>query len=264
MGGLEGNVAAGRCRSALLRLESNSSFSSTLLFPSSFIGDPVTRVFTILALLSLVALGTNIVLGLRTGDLAAETRQMRQVADQYKRTARSLLKDSAEKEAARVAFEQARSEFQPKLARLTLHIWVGIVAGLLTLLVNAVAITYFLGTARWCREVVETYDLDRELAQQSLAHKRRVFFLAFISMAVILAIVVFGALADPVRSYRSDLSELTRWRLTHFFLALLGTGWIGLAYYWQIQRAAANARIIRTIMEQVEQKATETILGDQT
>jgi len=222
----------------------------------------VTRIFTILAALSVIALLTNLALGLRTGDMAEETRQMREVAGEYRRASRSLLSDDQRKESARRTFEQAREEFQPKLGRLTTHIWVGIVAALLTLLVNAVAITYFLGTARWCREVVETYDLDRELAHASLLNKRRAFFLAFLSMSAILAIVVFGALADPVRSYRSDLETVVRWRTVHFFVAVLGSGWIILSYFWQIQRIAGNSKIIRTIMDQVETRAAQTIAGD--
>lgn len=45
----------------------------------------------------------------------------------------------------------------------------GIATGLLALFVNSVSVTYFIGTSRWCKEVVDTYELETELAKKRKA-----------------------------------------------------------------------------------------------
>ncbi len=218
----------------------------------------MARIFSILAGLSLLALIANLVLGLGTGDMEGETRKVWESAKKLQRAEGSYLSDEPQRLAARRELDEVRQAYRPSLSKLRRHIWVGVLASLLTLLVNSVAITYFLGTARWCREVVETYDLDRQPARTSLQYKRQVFFLAFGSMVVILAIVILGALADPTRNPQDELSYVGRWRLAHFSLAVLGVAWIGLAYWWQVQRITANSQIIQSIMQQVEQIAPES------
>ena len=47
----------------------------------------------------------------------------------------------------------------------TVHRLSGVLAALLVVLVNSMAVTYFIGTGRWCREVVETYGLDPEIGR---------------------------------------------------------------------------------------------------
>lgn len=212
----------------------------------------VARIFSVLAAISTLCLVTNLVLGLRTGDMEAATRRVFESAQEYYAKTNSHIATEAQKKSAQEQLDQAQAEFAPMLSRLTLHIWVGIVTALLTLLVNAVAITYFIGTARWCREVVETFDLDRNLAFESLQRKRRVFVLGFLSMLVILAIVFCGALADPTRSLQPDTTALAKWRFAHFTVAVLGSAWIILAYGIQIRHIAANSSVIATIMDRVE------------
>ena len=212
----------------------------------------MARIFSVLAGLSVILLATNLILGLMTGDLESATQEIVEATDELSSLRQSDLSSSTAKNEATENLEQLRQAFLPQIHRLSLHIWVGITGVLLTLLVNAVAITYFIGTARWCREVVETYDLDPSLAASSMQHKRRVFLLAFSAMLIILGIVVFGALADPVRSMGKDLSGVARWRVVHFFLTIAGTVWIVICYTIQIKRIAANSRIIQTVMGHVE------------
>lgn len=212
----------------------------------------MARIFAILAGLSTIFLAANLVLGLRTGDMEAATKKVMETADHYYRKQQSQLSTAADKETARKQLEQVKQWYGPQVRRLTSHIWTGIIAALLTLLVNAVAITYSLGTARWCREVVDTYQLDHKMSAMSLQHKRSVFLWAFSSMLVILAIVIFGALADPVRHLTADMSLVQRWRTIHFFVTIIGVGWIVLSYVSQIRHISANSEIIRKIMDQVE------------
>lgn len=45
----------------------------------------------------------------------------------------------------------------------TVHRLSGVLAALVVVLVNSMAVTYFVGTSRWVREVVETYGLEAVL-----------------------------------------------------------------------------------------------------
>ena len=57
----------------------------------------------------------------------------------------------------------------------TVHRLSGILAALVVVLVNSMSVTYFIGTGRWCREVVETYHLADALILRSKAIKRSSF-----------------------------------------------------------------------------------------
>src|SRR3989304_423650 len=99
----------------------------------------MTRILVTLAALSLTLLLTALVLGLAIGDLYA----------------------------ARPSDET--------LNWATVHRLAGIAAALAVVFVESVIVTYFIGTSRWCQEVVETYQLPAELARQSNRLKRRTF-----------------------------------------------------------------------------------------
>ena len=60
----------------------------------------------------------------------------------------------------------------------TVHRLTGIAAALAVVLVESVIVTYFIGTSRWCKEVIETYSLDpargpREQSTQAAGVCRR-------------------------------------------------------------------------------------------
>jgi len=79
----------------------------------------------------------------------------------------------------------------------TVHRLSGVLAALLVVLVNSMAVTYFIGTGRWCREVVETYALDPTYIERSRVLKRRAFPFAILGMLAVVAIVALGGAADP-------------------------------------------------------------------
>ena len=98
-----------------------------------------TRIFTILAWFALLLMAAVVVLGLMVGDLhQAPTRRYVDLK-------------------ARV------------------HRLMGVAAAIVVVLVNSIVVTYFIGTSRWCKEVVDTYSLDRELVRRSARLKRRTF-----------------------------------------------------------------------------------------
>ncbi len=208
----------------------------------------MAKIFITLSLLSVLLLAANLAVGWTTGDMQSQTRRLFQAAEKKRLADQSVLRDDAARRAAAESLARAVEAYRPYRRHLTLHIWLGVAASLITLLVNSVAITYSIGTARWCREVVETYQLDPQLATRSLHHKRVTFVAAFASMLIILAIVTLGALSDPTLA--PDRSS--RFVGIHFLAALAGTGAIIGSYLVQARQIAANSRIIAHIMRQVE------------
>ncbi len=96
------------------------------------------RIFTTLAMFSLVMMIAALVLGLYLGDIHG-------VHDPN--TLRSAM----------------------------VHRLLGMGAALAVVLVDSIVITYFIGTSRWCKEVVETYQLDEGLISRSVGLKRKSF-----------------------------------------------------------------------------------------
>lgn len=79
----------------------------------------------------------------------------------------------------------------------TVHRLSGMFAALVVLLVNSISVTYFIGTGRWCREVVEAYGLPSELVDRSRRLKRGAFPFAVAGMLAVVGIVALGGAADP-------------------------------------------------------------------
>lgn len=202
----------------------------------------MARIFLALALFALSLLATNIVLGLRIGgfnarwaEYSAATRKLEASHDPERDAGlQKELQDSA------AALERARN-------RKTLHFLVGVAASLVTVLVSSVSVTYFVGTSRWCREVVETYRLDPELAERSRRLKRRTFPWALVSMGAILAIIALGASADPSVSPKSS----ARFVMAHYIAAIGGTAVIAWSFFAQLSQVAANYAIIDAIVGEV-------------
>ena len=102
------------------------------------------------------------------------------------------------------------------------HRWSGIATALVVVLVNCIAITYFIGTSRWCKEVAETYRLDPRLVARSAALKRAAFPWAVSAMLAMVGIISLGAAADPVRPRPGT----EQWVIPHLVGALLGLAFI--------------------------------------
>jgi hypothetical protein len=113
----------------------------------------------------------------------------------------------------------------------TVHRLSGVLAALVVVLVNSMSVTYFIGTARWCREVVETYCLPDNFIARSKAIKRRSFPFALLGMLCVVGIVALGGAADPAAGRRGSED----WVTPHL---LGGVGLIGvIAACFQFQRA---------------------------
>jgi hypothetical protein len=133
----------------------------------------------------------------------------------------------------------------------TWHRQTGVAAGLFVVLVNSIVVTYFVGTSRWCREVVETYSLDVELIRRSNRLKRSTFPYALASILAIVGLVALGGAADPAARVRlPPLGDLT-WTNIHFAAACLALCFIAYASFIQSHNIRENHTIINDVMAEV-------------
>jgi uncharacterized membrane protein len=213
----------------------------------------LTRIFTVLALLAMLLLAANFVVGLAAGDFNAAAEQKRDAQNrrsQLKRQQRpAATSQSAEIAAAERAAVLADENFRIPRARMTLHMLLGAAAALVTLLVNSIAMTYFIGTSRWCKEVCETYKIAGKLAEQSTRLKRSTFPWALVGIVSVIAIVALGAAADPSGA---NWNRSAQFVMPHYLVAMLGIVLIGTAFWMQISRIAENYVVIEQILAEVE------------
>jgi hypothetical protein len=209
----------------------------------------VARIFLALALfaltLNLAALG----LGLAIGDLNGISRQWLEAKRAFEEAQRNPRATEAQRAEAEAEKDAVLQKYRPLRSRFGLHSLCGIAAALVTVLVNSVAVTYFVGTSRWCREVVETYQLPQELADRSQQLKRKTFPWAILGIVSILVIVSLGAASDPGANIQTSDHYVT-W---HWNISVVGVGAIGWAFLAQVGLVGANYEIIEQILALVHQ-----------
>jgi hypothetical protein len=127
------------------------------------------------------------------------------------------------------------------------HRMFGIASALVVVLVNSIAVTYFVGTSRWCREVVETYHLDTELVRRSAVLKRRAFPWAVAAMLVIVGVSALGAAADPVTRH----PWTANWVYPHLAGAVCGLAFIAWAFWQEWLRICDHHVVITDILGEV-------------
>ena len=176
----------------------------------------MTRIFTTLALLALVLLVAAAVLGLSIGDLY-------QQADQ--------------------------PAFQAAFKARGMHMLAGLAAALAVVFVHSIAITYFVGTSRWCKEVTETYLLDPAPLVRSNLLKRRTFPWSVLGMLTVVGIVALGAASDPGTG-RANTATMANFHLIGAFVGLALVGWTFL-------RAWLNILDNQTVIQQSLTKYTK-------
>jgi hypothetical protein len=127
------------------------------------------------------------------------------------------------------------------------HRMFGIASALVVVLVNSIAVTYFVGTGRWCREVVETYSLDFELVRRSSAIKRQAFPWAVLAMLVIVGVSALGAAADPA----TRRAWTKNWVTPHLVGAIIGFAFIAWAFWQEWLRIREHHAVITQILNEV-------------
>jgi hypothetical protein len=139
-----------------------------------------------------------------------------------------------------------------------IHFFLGVFSALSVVLVNSIVATYFIGTSRWVREVVEAYDLDWALVVESNRLKRGTFPLALGSMLTAVAVAALGAAADPAAGLKPPpIPGLENWGPVHLLGAGLGTMFIVYAYLTEASQVGLNAGLIGRIMELVRARRIE-------
>jgi hypothetical protein len=178
----------------------------------------VIRIFLTLAIFSLVCMAVALFLGISIGDLHA-------------------VLDPATTPSVR----------QETIQRASVHRQAGVAAAIVVILANSLAVTYFIGTSRWCKEVVTSYSLDAELLGRSVALKRKTFPWSVASMLAVVGVVALGASADP----GTGMQNTADWVLPHFLAALAVLAFLVLSFLVQAANIRAHYRVISDIMGEV-------------
>jgi hypothetical protein len=146
----------------------------------------------------------------------------------------------------------------------TIHRLAGIATGVCVILVDSIVVTYFIGTSRWCKEVVETYHLDPQKIVRSNRLKRRTFPIAVISMLIAVSIVALGGAADPGAIMPKPETALhaawlagVSWRDIHLAAAMVGIMAIMYGFYLAWNNIQANHELIDEVLVDVKQIRAE-------
>ncbi len=208
----------------------------------------MARIFLGLALFAISLLFINIVLGFRSGDYNG-------LAQQYAAAALNIRElETGNKEATdsqRKQVIELSEQFDASNQKHVLHTLFGVAAALVTLLVNSITVTYFIGTSRWCKEVVDAYRLDPQLTQKSLVLKRQTFPWALSGILTIIAVIFLGGAALPAGASSAN------WVMPHYITALAGTMFIGWSFFMQAGKIGANYDVIQEILAEVHRIRAE-------
>jgi amino acid transporter len=222
--------------------------------PSSLvIVSPLARIFSVLAVLAVLLLAANFVVGLAAGDFNAGAQDKRaaqvRMIDMERQLRRERQRTSDEYEQARRDYAAADERFQGPRGWMTLHMLLGTGGALMAILVNSITITYFVGTSRWCKEVCETYRLPAELVERSTRLKRSTFPWAVVGILSVIAVVALGAAADPSGA---NVALAEHFVQPHYVGAMAMLVVVAASFYVQIGRIAANYAVIEEILGEVK------------
>jgi hypothetical protein len=129
----------------------------------------------------------------------------------------------------------------------TIHRLSGMAAALVVVFVESIVVTYFIGTSRWCKEVVETYQFDRAPVIASNQLKRKTFPWALAGMLAVVGVISLGAAADPA-TMRPNTQWWAYW---HLVGAMLGIVFVAWTYLVEWNNIVANHSIIEHLVAEV-------------
>jgi uncharacterized membrane protein len=213
----------------------------------------MARIFSVLAVIAVLLLAANFLIGLLGGDFNAAAKRKREAQNRLVDTEREAraarVRTSPELEQAKQDAAAADAEFRGPRSQMTLHMLLGSAAALMTVLVSSITITYFIGTSRWSKEVCETYQLSPELAERSTRLKRSTFPWALAGALAVIVAVGLGAAADPSGA---NWPRSASFVMPHYVAAMLAVLVVIAAFWVQINRIAENYRAIEEIMAEVQ------------
>jgi hypothetical protein len=183
----------------------------------------MTRIFFTLATLSIMLLIAALMIGLTMGDLYVKPMPDRET-----------------------------------LAWATIHRLIGMTAALVVVFVESIVVTYFIGTSRWCKEVVETYQFDMAPVAASNRLKRKTFPWALAGMLAVVGIISLGAAADPA-TMRPNTKWWADW---HLIGAMLGIVFVAWTYLVEWNYIVVNHSNIEQLVADVAKVRRERGLDD--
>jgi len=130
----------------------------------------------------------------------------------------------------------------------SLHFLVAIGAGILALLVHAVALTYFMGTGRWIEETSDAYRLGSEARNLNIRLKYRALPGMVGCILLVMVTGAFGAIADPASNTSLDGASTIHFTLAALtILANLGTSWL------EYSAIEENGRLVNEVLSAARQ-----------
>ena len=207
----------------------------------------MSRILSALAVFSLVLLLGNMYLGLTGGDYNGASQTLREHQKEVSALKASAQIDIEKLSAAETRFAAERNDFAAMQERNRQHVLLGLLATLVTVMVNSIAVTYFIGTSRWCKEVSETYGLSPEYVQRSDGQKRKTFPFSMLGIFTVLGMAALGAASDP-GTFRETTAK---WVGVHYIAAIAGTTIIAYALWRQVVGIRQHQAIIHDILEAV-------------
>jgi hypothetical protein len=217
----------------------------------------VARIYLVLASFAVSLLIANFGVGIWVGDLNGVAERVQRGARQY-----NVARGNGEQEAiddARESMLSSSAELTPIKKRHGIHFLLGVLSALVCVLVNGIAMTYFIGSSKWCSEVVDTYSLDLSYVHMSRTLKRRAYPWTISGVAAIVVVVAFGAAADPATQIESSAS----WVAPHMIVAILGTMWLSVSFLNQAGLIGAHYEVINEIVAAVEVRRAEIGRADE-
>ena len=209
----------------------------------------MVRIFSSLAIVATLLLLTAMVFGLSVGfEIGAYNGIYAQRLEAQQRlTKQQTAGQNDLAEETQLEIEGLDSQFLTVVRRASLHMLVGILAAIVAILVSSISVTYFIGTSRWCKEVIDTYGLDSALSAESRRLKRKSFPWALLGIISVILIVSFGGASDPSTGMKST----AEWALPHFVVALGGTTAIVFSYLKQASFIRQNSDLVEKILGEV-------------
>ena len=217
----------------------------------------MARIYLVMAGFAISLLIANFGVGIWVGDLNGVADRMQLGTQQY-RVARGNGEQGAIED-ARESMLAVSAKLTPIKKRHGIHFLLGVLSALVCVLVNGIAMTYFIGSSKWCSEVVDTYSLDLSYIRKSRTLKRRAYPWTISGVAVIVVIVACGAAADPATQIESSAS----WVTPHMIVAILGTMWLLVSFLNQAALIGAHYDVINEIVEAVKVRRAEIHQADE-
>jgi len=224
----------------------------------------MARIFSGLAGLSLILLVANLVIGLVGGDYNADFARIFAETQPIRERWRDLKSRHPQPtEELRKVEEELAARYQtlgPVQQWTTWHVLLGIAAALVAVLVNSISVTYFIGTARWCREVCETYSLGPELSLRCDAIKGQTFPWSLGSVVMILVLLGLGAAAHPGARITTAAGGWVLWHHTAAWITVAVLAW---SYFVQSNLIAENSALIEQVTDEVRRIRKERGLDEE-